>query len=176
MVLSVARRSILIRDDAVTKNAGYVLVCSGYLVEHGKILLVHHNRFDKWVPPGGHIEPGETFAETAVREFKEETGLLVEAVSSQPVIHPPDANATPEPVPFYVDVEREGFAVPAIVQFFYVRRFAGTDGRPLSAQIAEVHDAAWFSLAELDVVPTFEQVRSLARYALRNYPIESERA
>ncbi|MEU7404025.1 NUDIX domain-containing protein, partial [Streptomyces sp. NPDC044948] len=29
--------------------------------------------FDKWVPPGGHIEPGESFAGTAVREFKEET-------------------------------------------------------------------------------------------------------
>src|SRR3569833_3693280 len=54
---------------------------------------------------------GETFAEAAGREFKEETGLSVEALSSQPAIHPPDDNATPEPVPFYVELEREGFAI-----------------------------------------------------------------
>ncbi|WP_344900022.1 NUDIX hydrolase [Actinomadura meridiana] len=167
------RRSILIQDDEVTKDTGFVLICSGYLVEQGQVLLVHHNRFGKWVPPGGHIEPGETFAETAVREFKEETGLLVEALSAQPVIHPPDDNATPEPVPFYVDTEREGFRVPAIVQFFYVRR-VGDD--QLQAQLEEVHDTRWFTLADLDDLPTFEQVRSLARFALRNYPIVSERA
>lgn len=171
----VARRSILVRDDEVTKDTGYVLVCSGYLVERGKVLLVHHNGFDKWVPPGGHIESGETFAETAAREFKEETGLLVETISAQPVIHPADGNATPEPVSFYVDVEREGFATPAITQFFYVRRADGNDDRPLNAEFAEVHQAAWFSLDELAGIPTFEQVRSLARYALRNYPIESQR-
>ncbi|MCP2336440.1 NUDIX domain-containing protein [Actinomadura rupiterrae] len=170
------RRSILIQDDEVSKNLGLVLICSGYLVEQGRVLLVHHNRFDKWVPPGGHIEPGETFAETAVREFKEETGLLVEALSSQPGIHPPDDNATPEPVPFYADLEREGFATPALVQFFYVRRAAASHGQELAAELSEVHDARWFGLAELDDLKTFEQVRSLARFALGNYPIESERA
>jgi 8-oxo-dGTP diphosphatase len=176
IVTCVARRSILIRDDGVTKDSGFVLVCSGYLVENGKVLLVHHNRFDKWVPPGGHIEPGETFAETAVREFKEETGLLVEALSAQPVIHPADDNATPEPVPFYVDVEREGFSVPAIVQFFYVRRPRGTDEQQVSADVNEVHEAAWFCLDDLSELPTFGQVRSLAGHALRHYPIEAHRA
>ncbi|WP_242895350.1 NUDIX hydrolase [Actinomadura litoris] len=168
------QRAILIQDDEVIKDTGSVLICSGYLVERGRVLLVHHNRFGKWVPPGGHIEPGETFAETAVREFKEETGLLVQALSAQPVIHPPDDNATPEPVPFYVDVEREGFRVPAIVQFFYVRRVGGE--AQLQAQLDEVHDAQWFTLADLDDLPTFAQVRSLARFALHHYPIESERA
>jgi 8-oxo-dGTP diphosphatase len=133
-------------------------------------------RIPRTASPGGHIEPGETFAETAVREFKEETGLLVRALSSRPIVHPPDANATPEPVPFYVDVEREGFAVPAIAQVFYVQRQAGAAGQQVEAQLDEVHDAAWFTLTELDELPTPEQVRSLARYALRNYPIESERA
>ncbi|WP_242904503.1 NUDIX domain-containing protein [Actinomadura terrae] len=169
-----ARRSILIRDDEVTKDTGFVLICSGYLVERGRVLLVHHNRFGKWVPPGGHIEPAETFAETAVREFKEETGLLVEVLSAQPVIHPPDDNATPEPVPFYVDLEREGFRIPAIVQFFYVRRVGG-EQEP-RAQLEEVADADWFTFGDLADLPTFEQVRSLARFALRNYPIEGERA
>jgi len=171
----VARRSILIRDDEVTRDAGVVLICSGYLVEQGRVLLVHHNRFNKWVPPGGHIEPGETFSQTAAREFLEETGLLVRVLSSQPAIHPPDGNATPEPVPFYVDLEREGFRVPAIAQYFYVQR--EDDGvHQLTAQPEEVHDAAWFAPGDLDRLPTFEQVRSLARFALSHYPVVSQRA
>ncbi len=170
-------RSILIQDDEVTRDAGVVYICSGYLVELGRVLLVHHNRCGTWVPPGGHIEPGETFAQTAAREFKEETGLLVRVLSSQPAaIHPPDANATPEPVPFYVDLEREGFRVPAVAQYYFVQRQDGTTGQNLRAQPEEVFDAAWFTLADLDDLPTFGQVRSLARFALRNYPDPAQRA
>jgi 8-oxo-dGTP pyrophosphatase MutT (NUDIX family) len=169
-------RSILIHDGQTAQDVGLVYICSGYLVERGKVLLVHHNRFDKWVPPGGHIEPGESFAGTAVREFKEETGLLVEAVSSQPSIHPADDNATPEPVPFYVDIEREGFAIPALAQFFYVRRQVGAGKQAVEAQLDEVYGAGWFGLGDLAELPTFEQVRSLARFALLNYPVACERA
>ncbi|MFC5188012.1 NUDIX hydrolase [Actinomadura harenae] len=170
------QRTILIDDDGVTRASGLVYICSGYLVEGGRVLLVHHNGFNKWVPPGGHIEPGESFAETAVREVKEETGLLVEAISFQPeIIHPADGNATPEPVPFHVDIEREGFRVPALVQFYFVRRLPGQDEAQLQADLAEVYDVRWFGLDELDDLPTFEQVRSLARWAIRNYPIASER-
>lgn len=32
---------------------------------------------DYWATPGGGLEPGETFAEAAVRELKEETGIFV---------------------------------------------------------------------------------------------------
>jgi 8-oxo-dGTP pyrophosphatase MutT (NUDIX family) len=169
-------RSILIHDGQTSRDIGLVYCCSGYLVERGKVLLVHHNRFDKWVPPGGHIEPGESFAGTAVREFKEETGLLVEAISSQSSIHPADHNATPEPVPFYVDIEREGFPTPALVQFFYVQRQAGAREQAVEAQLEEVHGAAWFGLEDLDTLKTFDQVRSLARFALLNYPLAGERA
>ncbi|MFI5940286.1 NUDIX domain-containing protein [Streptomyces uncialis] len=169
-------RSILIHDGRTSHDIGLVYICSGYLVEDGKVLLVHHNRFDKWVPPGGHIEPGESFADTAVREFREETGLVVEAISSQPAIHPADTNATPEPVPFYADIEREGFPTPALVQFFYVRRRPGTFGRAVQAQVEEVHGASWFGLEELEELRTFEQVRSLARFALLNHPTADGRA
>ncbi|WP_207935946.1 NUDIX domain-containing protein [Actinomadura sp. KC216] len=172
-----ARRANLIRSREGTQDIGFFLVCSGYLVERGRVLLVHHNRFDKWVPPGGHLDPGETFAAAAAREFSEESGLQVEALSAQPVIHPGDPGATPEPAPFYVDIERpEGFPIPALTQFFYVKRVDGARGRPVEPQLAEVHDAAWFGLHDLDALPTFEQVRSLARFALLNYPIEAERA
>ena len=33
-----------------------------------------------WVPPGGGVEPGETFEEASLREFGEETGLSLARV------------------------------------------------------------------------------------------------
>lgn len=151
----------------ITRGFGFSLVCSGYLVENGKVLLVHHRGFNKWVPPGGHIEAGDTFAETVKREVLEETGLDVEVLSTAPVIIN-DANASPLPVPFYVDLEREGFRFPSITQFFYVRR-TDRSASP-TPQLAEIHDLGWFDSDEIDSIPTFDQVRAVAKYALLHHP------
>lgn len=158
---------IQITRSGVTRGFGFSLVCSGYLVEDGKILLVHHRGFDKWVPPGGHIEAGDTFHETAIREVKEETGLDVEVISATPSLLNDD-NATALPGPFYVDLEREGFKFPAITQFYYVRRLDRS--APVTAQLDEVHDIAWFDRNEIESIKTFEQVRTICRYALEHHP------
>lgn len=41
------------------------------------LLLVHRPKYDDWTFPKGKCDPGETLAETAVREIGEETGLEV---------------------------------------------------------------------------------------------------
>lgn len=54
--------------------------CAGGLVfSDGKLLaLERHNNV--WLFPKGHINPGETAAEAAVREVKEESGLTAKII------------------------------------------------------------------------------------------------
>src|SRR5690349_5032627 len=44
----------------------------------GKVLLARRADFDVWGLPGGYVDPGESLAEAAVREVREETGLDVQ--------------------------------------------------------------------------------------------------
>ncbi len=46
--------------------------------QDGKILLTRREDFHVWCLPGGHVDPYESFAQAAVREVREETGLEVE--------------------------------------------------------------------------------------------------
>lgn len=51
---------------------------SAILIRDGRILLIRRRNppsLDMFAFPGGRAEPGETPAETAVREFLEETGI-----------------------------------------------------------------------------------------------------
>lgn len=44
----------------------------------GNVLLIKRKDCDAWALPGGNGEPGETIAETAIREVREETGIEIE--------------------------------------------------------------------------------------------------
>jgi ADP-ribose pyrophosphatase YjhB (NUDIX family) len=48
------------------------------VLHEGKILLTKREDFETWVLPSGGVEAGESFAQAAIRETKEETGLDVE--------------------------------------------------------------------------------------------------
>ena len=57
--------------------------CAGAIVRdgEGRLLLVRRGRAPaagRWSVPGGRIEPGESAAQAAAREVREETGLDVE--------------------------------------------------------------------------------------------------
>jgi 8-oxo-dGTP pyrophosphatase MutT (NUDIX family)/NTP pyrophosphatase (non-canonical NTP hydrolase) len=64
-----------------------------------KVLLVDHVKSGLLLYPGGHVEPGETLAEAAIREVREETGIDA-AIISGPV--PCYSPVVSHPVPFAV--------------------------------------------------------------------------
>lgn len=48
------------------------------VIHEGKILLTQREDFETWILPSGGVDDGESLAQAAIRETKEETGLDVE--------------------------------------------------------------------------------------------------
>ena len=59
---------------------GRIALCVNAVVfdaERHKVLLTRRADNGQWCLPGGHVDPGETVAESCRREVEEETGLRV---------------------------------------------------------------------------------------------------
>ncbi|MDD4902500.1 MAG: NUDIX domain-containing protein [Patescibacteria group bacterium] len=112
------------------KEYAKVLVAADVIVEKDRrYLLVQEKKksaYGLWNFPAGKVEVGETIAEAAVREVKEETGYSVKLIGEVMIIHE--------------DLEH---CVEHI--------FAGeiTDG-DLKFPEDEIMDAQWFSLEEIE--------------------------
>jgi 8-oxo-dGTP diphosphatase len=48
------------------------------VLDAGRILLTQREDFEVWCLPGGHVDSGESAEAAALREVREETGLVVE--------------------------------------------------------------------------------------------------
>ncbi len=114
--------------------------------EHARVLLVQRGRDPgrgKWSVPGGKCEAGETFAEAAAREAREETGLDVR-----------------------VDRELWSLTIPAADGREYdVHDFAATVIGGVLQAGDDAADARWFTDAELDALDLTDDLAGYLRRA-----------
>jgi 8-oxo-dGTP pyrophosphatase MutT (NUDIX family) len=67
-------------DFTTEERAGGVIYrISGQRVEY--LLVTSNSNRERWIIPAGHIEDGETAAETAIREVEEEAGVRAKIVT-----------------------------------------------------------------------------------------------
>lgn len=108
----------------------------------GRVLLVKNRESQRWVAPGGSVEPRERPADAAVRETWEETGVKVELVRVLGAYGGPEFEV----------IYRNGDAVSYVMTVFEARVVGGE----LRADQIETIEAAFVSQDEfssLDVAP-----------------------
>jgi len=71
--------------DSISAPGTHV-TASGVTTSERGVLLLRHRNLDRWMPPGGHVDPGELPFESAVRETLEETGIAAAHPDGRPVL------------------------------------------------------------------------------------------
>src|SRR5665647_565989 len=121
----------------------YDFTVTVFIVFEDTVLLVHHPRYDKWIPMGGHIELDEDVDAALFREINEETGLEVKILSTKPTIGSPGTKFMY--TPNYVDVH-EANPPHKHISFTYFAR-ALTNKHIKSAEHLAIH---WVKESDLD--------------------------
>ena len=76
--IQLIKRLIARHDDILTPSCQVAHITASALVVHPetlRILLHFHRKLGRWLQVGGHVDAGESVAQAALREAREETGL-----------------------------------------------------------------------------------------------------
>ena len=134
--------------ERVIEAAGGVVLRDG--ADGPEALVVHRRRQDDWSLPKGHLDPGESARDAAVREVAEETGVRCEVLG--------ELGTTRYAVP----------RGPKRVTWFRMRPLAGDPAtRPPDD---EVDVARWVPAAALEDLLTHPTDLGLVRTALGTGP------
>jgi len=106
-----------------------------------------------WALPKGLIDPGESAAETALREVREETGVEGRLVDKLGDVR-------------YVYTRRGGERVFKVVSFFLLRAGRGRIGEIADEMRIEVAEARWLPLADAPRLLAYGGERQMAAKAL----------
>jgi 8-oxo-dGTP pyrophosphatase MutT (NUDIX family) len=111
-----------------------------------------------WLPPGGHVDPNELPDEAAVREVREETGVLAELVGERP---PRIGDPIPLVRPEGVQLERIGPGHEHIDLVYFARRLEGE-----IVPCPECERAGWYRLDELAALGVNAEIQAWSRRAV----------
>lgn len=121
-----------------------------YVVEGDAVALHEHDRIDRWLPPGGHLDRDELPHEAALREVEEELGIAVDLLAPVEDIDSETVEQLPRPQHLQladVNVTEEGVGHQHIDMVYY----AAAPHRDIEPSAGEqpASDWHWFTVDEL---------------------------
>ncbi|KKQ48514.1 MAG: NUDIX hydrolase [candidate division TM6 bacterium GW2011_GWF2_38_10] len=153
-----------------TKHLKKDFTATGYVVNETKtkILVIFHNKLQKWLPAGGHIEPNELPHEAAIREVFEETGIQANILSDDHDMGLLGVVDCQIPRPYSVLYQ----IIPASqkdlehihVDFVYVLQ---AQEATCSINKSEVKKAQWMNYNEILACDCFDAVKGFAKIYLQ---------
>ena len=122
-----------------------------------KILMIHHNKLQVWLPPGGHIDENELPDDAVLREIYEETGVKAKIISHKQELDLIDEQYCKElAIPFVILLEDiEGNGKHNHIDMIFICKALNEDLKP---QETEIHGIGWFTYEELKQLKTFDNV------------------
>ncbi len=126
-------------------SSGRVRAAGGVIVHDDRLCVIHRPKYEDWSLPKGKLDPGEEWEAAALREVREETGLVARC----------EGELTPHE---YVD--RKGR--PKLVRWW---RMTVDEVAPFVVN-DEVDERRWVTPAEAERLLDYEHDRALVREAL----------
>lgn len=105
-----------------------------------KVLMIHHNIYKSWSWAGGHVDGEENLLMVAIREAREETGLIsIDTVSAQPF--------SLEILPVCAHFRKGEYVSPHLhLNLTYL--LEADETQPIRYNADETSAAAWFPVEE----------------------------
>ena len=145
-------------DRAVTRD----FTVAVFVVSKAHVLLHFHRKLGFWLPPGGHIEPGELPDEAAIREVQEETGVQIALVGPKALeVDYPRQLAQPQGIqledisPGHQHIDLVYFAAPDVPL------------QPIDEEFALRDRVGWYDRAALASIGLNDEIRLWCDKALR---------
>lgn len=153
-----------------TKNLKRDFTATGYVVnpEKTKILVIFHNKLQKWLPAGGHIDKNELPHEAALREVFEETG-----VSAKILCDDPDMGLTgvvdcqiPRPHSILYQIIPASSKDVEHIHVDFVYAMEAEEGE-VKIRIEEVSNVKWLTKGEILSSNCFDSVKGFVKNYLK---------
>ena len=130
-----------------------------------KTLLVYHKKLQKWMPAGGHVDPGEMPHDAVVREVFEETGVKADFIKLSSIevrLNPESEWEIPKPYYTMLQLIPENSKQPKHYHYDFIYVLQSSEEKLIGKE-TEVENLSWFTLEQTSKLDTFSFTQAICK-------------